>query len=184
MGKILQQNYQKYIKDTFLVQTRSQHKVNNTESPNTHSGVKSIGKSRKEIKPIIIDDGPTVIDLDTKTGIDTQMHDATVTKTPNSSIGPGNKGVFHQSSIVRPLPNPLELIDKRVEPKQSIGPTPNMDFEENSPQQEGIILKTYINPDQSYFEKPQELRDLLNTSKLVQKYLPRQADIDKILDAI
>ena len=42
----------------------------------------------------------------------------------------------------------------------------------------------YINPDQSYFERPQELIDLVNTTKLVQKYLPRQMDIDKILDII
>ena len=62
------------------MQTRSQSKVKNTKSPDTCSGVKSIGKLRKEIKPVIIDDDPTVIDLDTKTGIDTQVHDATVTK--------------------------------------------------------------------------------------------------------
>ena len=42
----------------------------------------------------------------------------------------------------------------------------------------------YINQDQSYFERPQELIDLVDTSKLVQKYLPRQTDIDKILDII
>ena len=42
----------------------------------------------------------------------------------------------------------------------------------------------YINPDQTYFERPQELTDLVNTMKLVQKYLPRQVDIDKILDVI
>ena len=42
----------------------------------------------------------------------------------------------------------------------------------------------YINLDQSYFERPQELVDLVNTTKLVQKYLPRQMDIDKILDII
>ena len=45
-------------------------------------------------------------------------------------------------------------------------------------------METYINPDQSYFERPQELIDLVNTTKLVQKYLPRQMDIDKILDII
>ena len=33
-------------------------------------------------------------------------------------------------------------------------------------------------------EDPQELIDLVNTSKLVQKYLPKQTDIDKILDII
>ena len=82
------------------------------------------------------------------------------------------------------MPKPPELIDKRTEPKQSVGSTPNIDFEENSPQQEGIISETYINLDQSYFERPQELIDLVDTSKLVQKYLPRQTDIDKILDII
>ena len=35
-----------------------------------------------------------------------------------------------------------------------------------------------------YFKIPQELADLVNTTKLVQKYLPRQMDIDKILDVI
>ena len=45
-------------------------------------------------------------------------------------------------------------------------------------------METYINPDQTYFERPQELTDLVNTTKLVQKYLPRQADIDKILNVI
>ena len=75
-------------------------------------------------------------------------------------------------------------MDKSVEPKQSVNSTPNVDFEENSPHQEGIISETYINLDQSYFERPQELIDLVNTTKLVQKYLPRQMDIDKILDII
>ena len=42
----------------------------------------------------------------------------------------------------------------------------------------------YINLDQFYFEKTQELIDLVDTSKSVQKYLPRQTDIDKILDVI
>ena len=85
---------------------------------------------------------------------------------------------------MRPLPKPPELVDKTVEPNQSTKSNPNLDFEENSPHQEGIILEMYINPDQTYFERPQELIDLVNTTKLVQKYLPRQMDIDKILDAI
>ena len=73
MGKILQQNYQSYT-NTFLVQTRSQSKTKNIKTPDTCSSVKSIGKSkRKELKPIITDDEPIIIDLDTKTGIDTQV---------------------------------------------------------------------------------------------------------------
>ena len=46
------------------------------------------------------------------------------------------------------------------------------DFEENSPHQEGIITEMYVAPDQSYLEQPQELIKLVNTSKVVQKYLP------------
>ena len=42
----------------------------------------------------------------------------------------------------------------------------------------------YVSPDQSYIEEPQELVDLVDTSKLVQKCLPKQTDIDKILDVI
>ena len=65
-----------------------------------------------------------------------------------------------------------------------MGTDPNLDFEENPPHQEGIISEMYEIPDQSYIEEPQELADLVNTSKLVQKYLPRQTYIDKILDVI
>ena len=75
MGKVLQQNYQNYTK-TFLVQTRSQSKAKNARPSSTYTPLhaKSIGKMRKEIKPIIInDDEPTIIDLDTKVGIGTQM---------------------------------------------------------------------------------------------------------------
>ena len=42
----------------------------------------------------------------------------------------------------------------------------------------------YVSPDHSYIEELQELVDLVDTSKLVQKCLPKQTDIDKILDVI
>ena len=66
----------------------------------------------------------------------------------------------------------------------NLGPEPNVDFEENSPHLEGIITEMYVAPDQSYLEQPQELIKSVNTSKVVQKYLLGQADIDKILDII
>ena len=116
----MQQNYQNYTK-TFLVQTRSQSKTKNTKTPDTHSGVKSIGKMRKEIIPIIIDDEPTIIDPDTKTGIDTQVQDAAVTKTPDNSIRQRNGGVLYSDPIAIPMPKCPELIDERTEPKQTVG---------------------------------------------------------------
>ena len=60
----------------------------------------------------------------------------------------------------------------------------NVDIEENSPFQEGIISETYKRPDRSYVQEPSELKDLIDTTKLVQKFLPKQMDIDKILDII
>ena len=59
-----------------------------------------------------------------------------------------------------------------------------MDIEENSTHQEGIITETYIVPNQSYLEQPQKLIKLVNTSKVVQRYLLWQTDIDKIFNII
>ena len=39
-------------------------------------------------------------------------------------------------------------------------------------------------PHKSQLVDPSELTDLVNTEKIVQKYLPKQADIDKILKVI
>ena len=59
-----------------------------------------------------------------------------------------------------------------------------MDFEEISPFQEGVISDTHQKSDKSYFQEPQELGSLINTGRLVQKFSPKQADIDKILKII
>ena len=59
-----------------------------------------------------------------------------------------------------------------------------IEIEENSPFQEGIISEIYERPDNSYVQEPQELTDLIDTTKLIQKNLPKQTDIDKILDII
>ena len=60
----------------------------------------------------------------------------------------------------------------------------NVDIDENSPFQEGIISETYERPDKSYVQEPYKLKDLIDTTKLVRKFLPKQTDIDKILDII
>ena len=60
----------------------------------------------------------------------------------------------------------------------------NRDIEENLPYQEGIISEIYQRPHKSQLVDPPELTDLVNTERIVQKYLPKQADIDKILKVI
>ena len=46
------------------------------------------------------------------------------------------------------------------------------------------MSETYQRPDKSFFQEPHELEGLVNTDKLVQKFLHKQADIDKILKII
>ena len=50
--------------------------------------------------------------------------------------------------------------------------------------QEGVISEMYQRPDKSYFQELPELHGLMSTGQLVQKVLPKQADVDKILKII
>ena len=70
----------------------------------------------------------------------------------------------------RPPPKPPNIDEANTDLHQ--GPDLRMDIEENSPHQEGIITKSYVAPDQSYLEQPQELIRLVNTSKFIQRHLP------------
>ena len=78
--------------------------------------------------------------------------------------------------ISNPLDSWKDLLDNYLDRK--------VEIEENLPFQEGIISEIYERPDISYIQEPQELKDLIDTTKLIQKYLPKQTDIDKILDII
>ena len=78
--------------------------------------------------------------------------------------------------ITDPLDSQKDLLDNDLERK--------VEIEENSPFQEGIISEIYERLNTSYIQEPQELKDLIDTTKLIQKFLPKQMDIDKILDII
>ena len=78
--------------------------------------------------------------------------------------------------ITDPLDSWRDLLDNDSDRKVKI--------EENSPFQEDIISEIYERPDTFYIQEPQELKDLIDTTKLIQKFLPKQMDIDKILDII
>ena len=45
--------------------------------------------------------------------------------------------------------------------KTKVSPNANLDFEENSPFQEGIISETFQRPDKSFFQNPKELEELI-----------------------
>ena len=59
-----------------------------------------------------------------------------------------------------------------------------MDIEENLPFQENIISEIYERPDMSYFQEPIKLKDLVDTKNIIQQFLLKQTEMDKILEII
>ena len=92
----------------------------------------------------------------------------------------------YHDPYARPPPKPPDISDPLDSWKDllDIDSDRKVEIEENVPFQEGIISEIYERPDNSYMQEPQELTDLIDTTKLIQKYLPKQTDIDKILDII
>ena len=90
---------------------------------------------------------------------------------------------FYPDLILRLPPRHPDLKDTRKD-LLDLDTDRNIHFEDNFPCQEGIISETYERLDKSYFKEPSELKDLFDTTKLVQKFLTKQTDIDKILDVI
>ena len=86
----------------------------------------------------------------------------------------------------RPPPKPPDITDPLDSQKDLLDNDSDrkVEIEENSPFQEGIISEIYERPNTSYVQEPQELKDLIDTTKLIQKFLPKQTNIDKILDII
>ena len=81
---------------------------------------------------------------------------------------------FCPDPIYRPPPKPKgNLQSLRIEGKTDVIPGIDLKFKENSLYQEGIITETYQRVDKSYFQELRELENLVNTYKLVQKFLPK-----------
>ena len=81
---------------------------------------------------------------------------------------------LYPSQITKPPPKPPDKViqdDRHIYLELDLAI--NKDFEENSPYQEGIISEIYQRPDKSQLVDPPELIDLVNTERIVQKYLPK-----------
>ena len=97
---------------------------------------------------------------------------------------------FHPGSVYRPPPKPIKQdmscpqSSERSTNTENNNPNINSDFEENSPYEEGIMSKTFQRLDKSFFQEPKELGYLINKGNVIHKYLPKQTDIDKILEII
>ena len=69
---------------------------------------------------------------------------------------------FHPGPVYRPPPKPIrhDMSDQqgsRISSSiEDISPNINLDFEENSPFQEGVISETFQMPDKSFFQEPKD----------------------------
>ena len=93
---------------------------------------------------------------------------------------------FHPDLLLRPK-QPIKqntTHEQNSQNEQNISPDINFDFKENSPFQEGIMSETFQRLDKSFIQNPKEFGDLINKGNFIHKYLPKQMDIDKILEVI
>ena len=163
------------VTDTYKVQTRAQAKAQTNASTVVNTQAVAQKTTPKIVK----------IPIKTEKKKNIKMPPRGIIQQPPRNI------VLPPGCVLPPIVVPPSVRPPLKLPnvdKTTAGPDleldPNMDIEENSPHQEGFITKTYVAPDRSYLEQPPELIELVNTSKVVQKYLPQQADIDKILNII
>ena len=111
---------------------------------------------------------------------------------PTCIVQPIGPKIQHRPSpsyhdpYARPPPRPPDVTDSTDSWKDLLDKDldRNVDIGENSLFQEGIISEIYERLDMPYMQEPQELKGLVDTTKLIQKLLPKQMDIDKILDII
>ena len=82
------------------------------------------------------------------------------------------KSPNYPDPVMKPPPRPPDKIaqnDRQI--NLDLDLEINKDFEENSPYQEGIMPEIYQRPEKSQLVEPPELADLVNTDKIVQRYL-------------
>ena len=105
------------------------------------------------------------------------MNNASGKMTKNNPLIPDVP--FHPGPVYRPLPKPIIQDVSNPQGSQSttsiidINPNINLDFEEISPFQEGIISESFQRLDKSFFQEPKELGDFINMGNLIHKFLPK-----------
>ena len=88
---------------------------------------------------------------------------------PDVPFHPGPTNRLPSKPIRSNMPRSQESSQSSPSTK-NINPDINLDFEENSPFQEGIISETFQWLDKSFFQEPKEVNDLINIGNLIQKF--------------
>ena len=88
--------------------------------------------------------------------------------------GKNREQPFYLDSIYRPPARlPDNLRPNHPESKLDTKPKIDIEFEENSPHEEGIISEAYQRPDKSYFQELKDLESLINTHNLVKFFFAK-----------
>ena len=110
-----------------------------------------------------------------------------ITNNPQHTSTVYNRGINNNKSfspdvLLHPLHRPLwrqQNVEKVIPNNNSSNN--NLDIEENSPFQEGVISETIQRQEKMFFQKPKSLDNIIDTGNLIHKFLPKQMDINKIL---
>ena len=113
-----------------------------------------------------------------------------ITNNPQHTSATCDRGINNDKSlstdVLLHLPHrslPRQQNVEKVIPNNNNGGS-HLDIEENSPFQEGIISETIQRPDKTFFQKPRSLDHIIDMGNLIHKFLPKQMDIDEILQII
>ena len=160
----MQENYHQLTTDTYNVQTRAQAKAQ-ANTPTMPNAQPKKQKATPEATRFPIQTEEKEREFKTLPSGIAQQTSRTIVLPPKFVLPP-----IVVPPNDRPPPKPPNIDETNTDSHQ--GPYPRKDIEENLPHQEGIITESYVAPDQSYLEKPQELIKLVNTSKFIQRHLP------------
>ena len=197
----------------FLIQMHSQAKTSSTKLPEVHRGRKELNPNLRPEKQYAmpkrgmtekpcIGQGraglrrkhvPDCINqpFDVTRRIAERSKTATgITNNPQHTSTMHDRGINNNKSfppdvllclLHRPLPRQQNV--KKVIPNNNSSDN-NLDIEENSTFQEGVISETIQRLDKMFFQKPKSLDDIIEMCNLIHKFLPKQTDINKILKII
>ena len=205
MRLVLQDKYYSVSKskEKYMVQTRSQTKASGVQLPEVHGSRKRLDPHKipeKQSQPIIesaVERKPRIGQgrvgvrrrasplFYPKQGISASkpivVSDGIKSGRPKSMIDIPRGEMFplYLMPQIRPPPKSPDNL-----PKKQVVESLKIEIEENSPFQESIISEIYERPDKSYFQELTELKDLIDTNNVVQQYLLKQTDIDKIIEII
>ena len=192
----------------FLIQMHSQAKTSGTTLSEVHGVRKKLHPNvRPEKQHALPKKGVTErphigqgrAGLRRKPGADhiTQSSDVTGRILERSKIATGktnipqhisamhDRGINNGKSFPPDVPLLLHPLHEPLQKKQNITSPQdrkteiNLDIEENSPFQEGIISELIQRPDKSFFQNPRKLEDVINPDNLIHKFIPNKWTLTK-----